>query len=74
MSLKIIDAHLEPSTVVAGGGLRITIDVCEYGRLYDNTGAAVLDVESSEITMADNQDYTSAYSGAQMDNLAEQGG
>ena len=58
--------------------VKATIDGQEhtltYGRLYDNSGAAVLDVESSEITMADNQDYTSAYSGAQMDNLAELGG
>lgn len=35
MSLKIVGASLEPSTVVTGGGLRIVIDIREYGRLYD---------------------------------------
>lgn len=70
MSLKIVGASMEPSTVVTGGGLRIVIDIREYGRLYDNTGAAVSDKLGLEITMADGQDYTSAYTGSQMDELA----
>lgn len=64
-------------TKTAGGlcGLRyIAVGRWKSGQLYDNTGAAVLDGASSVITMANNQDYTSAYTGAQMDNLAEQGG
>lgn len=45
-----------------------------YGRLYDNTGAAILDRTASKIMMENHQDYTSDYTGAQMDELAEQGG
>lgn len=71
MSLKIVDAKLEPSTVSTGGSLRIIIDIREYGRLFDNSGAAILDGNTLEITMSDGRDYTSAYSGSQMDQLAE---
>ena len=70
MSLKIVGASLEPSTVATGGGLRIVTDIREYGKLYDNTGAAISDKLGLEITMADGQDYTSAYTGSQMDQLA----
>ena len=64
--------------IIEAGGLcgieYIAVGRWKSGQLYDNTGAAILDGSASEITMSDNQDYTSAYSGAQMDDLAGQGG